>query len=175
MRMATEISPATDTPLHERIARFSGSKYDFLMRLLERPERPAQVILREDMNMAEANFHRWRWEDTEFKAVSDAIREHKDSLKSIYAKALFEASTAQLAQSMVARGVSLQHKDGQRACERILETVGVLPKPGIEVATPTQINTFTYYLVGRDTQPQPFLIETTAKELPAPEKDATNA
>lgn len=64
----------------------------------------------------------------------------------------------------------LMKRDAQRAGERILETVGVLPKGNEQLQqAPIQVVTHTYVLV----QPQPgsqgVVVETPpARELPAP-------
>ncbi len=184
--MASDTSPATDTaaPLHERIASFRGQSYLALLALLKNPGLPTTDMAR-TAGVTDDSIYRWRVEMPGFKDTMEAIREAAGDLRSEYAKAAFNEAVPRIADAMIARatGTGKDARDAQRAGERILETVGVLPKPGLEVATPTQINTFTYYLVGRDTQPQPFLIETTAKvidaevigKLPAPGKDATNA
>ena len=73
-------------------------------------------------------------------------------MRSEYAQAAFRAAVPGLADAMIARGLGTG-RDAQRAGERILETVGVLPK-GDEVpaAPPIQVVTHTYVLVQREDQ-----------------------
>lgn len=173
--MATESLPSTtdQTPLaapalalHQRIAAFYGHYHDFLLWLIANPGKPQAEGMR-FLGLQEETLYSWRRDCAGFKECIAAIQDYHGDLRSEAARALLASATVPIAQTMIARGLSLGHKDGQRAAEKILETVGVLPKQGQELQqAPVQVVTHTYVLV----QPQPgsqgVVVESTAKELP---------
>lgn len=170
--MATDSTPATPVqppvlPLHQRIAHFHGNHHEFLLWLIANPSRPQTEGMRK-LGLAEETLYSWRRDIAGFKDVVDAVQEHRGDLRSDAAQALFNHAIIPLSEAMIERGKG-SGRDAQRAAERILETVGVLPKSGEQLQqTPIVVTTHTYVLV----QPAPgstqgAIVESSAKELPA--------
>lgn len=165
--MATQelASTSTASAIHERIAAFAGNHHDFLLWLIANPSRPQTEGMRK-LGLAEETLYSWRRDIAGFKEVVDTIQDYRGDLRSEAARTLFNANILPLAQAMVARGL-LGGRDAQRAGERILETVGVLPKGSAELPqAPVQVVTHTYVLVQREPGAQGVVVEGQARELP---------
>lgn len=158
------------TPLHQRIANFYGNPYAFLVWLLAHPAATLSEGMR-SIGMDENTLYGWKRELEGFTATLEAVRSYRGDLRSEAALATFNQAIIPISEAMVARAKG-DGRDAQRAGERILETVGVLPKPGADqIAPQVQVNTFTYYLVQPGQEPQPYMVESSVvegkvKELP---------
>ena len=167
--MATEIAPPTSDappvaiPLHQRIAHFYGNPYEFLVWLLAHPADTLSAGMRA-VGMDENTLYGWKRELQGFTATLEAVRSYRGDLRAEAAQAVFNKAIIPISEAMVSRAKG-EGRDAQRAAERILETVGVLPKAGGELPAPAiQVVTHTYVLV----QPAPgqgVVVESTAKEL----------
>ena len=181
--MATELQPATPLPspnspdakaladkqsLAQRINSFYGHYHDFLLWLIANPGKPQAEGMR-NLGLQEETLYSWRRDCAGFKECIAAIQDYHGDLRSEAARTLLAANVVPLARAMLQRGLSPKHKDGQRAAERILETVGVLPKGNEQLQqAPIQVVTHTYVLVQPQSGNQGTIIETQAKELPPP-------
>ena len=122
-----------------------------------------------NLGLQEETLYSWRRDCAGFKECIAAIQDYLGDLRSEAARTLLAASTVDVTKTMVLCSLSLVHKDGQRAAERILETVGVLPKGNEQLQqAPIQVVTHTYVLVQPQSGNQGTIIETQAKELPPP-------
>ncbi len=161
LQPTSEATPPVSAPLHERIAQFYGNHHDFLLWLIANPSRPHAEGMRH-LGLSELTLYSWRRDIAGFKAVHDAITQHRGDLRSEYAQAAMRQAVPALVDAMIARGLSTG-RDGERAGERILETMGVLPK-----ASDTQPVAAIAIRVVYETRPiaQGITVEGEAKQLP---------
>ncbi len=162
-----EASSATTlvSDLYSTIAKFRGNPYKFLLATLKNPD-DSHADVAKSVGVTPESAYNWRYALPGFAAALQAVQEHRQDLRSEYARLAFLEAAPKLADAMIARGFGTG-RDAQRAGERILETVGVLPKGGAEPSqTPVQVVTHTYVLVQRDAVPQGMVVEGQARELP---------
>ncbi|MDO8751519.1 MAG: hypothetical protein Q7K03_10315 [Dehalococcoidia bacterium] len=153
-------------PLQQQVASYRGNPHRALLELLKDPDGSINSILA-GLGIAIGTYYSWRGNLPFYAATVDTIREQKESLRRAAALAILEARTVPIAEAMAERAVGTG-RDAQRAGERILETVGVLPKGGEQLQpAPIQVVTHTYVLV----QPQPgsqgVVVEATPMESAA--------
>jgi len=165
--MSTDLQPdpAPALSLAQRIASFNGNHHDFLLWLIANPSRPQTEGMRK-LGLAEETLYSWRRDIAGYKDLVDAIQDYRGDLRSEAARSLFNKAIIPISEAMVTRAKG-DGRDAQRAGERILETVGVLPRGNDQLQqAPVQVVTHTYVLV----QPQPgqhgAVVEAQAKELP---------
>lgn len=156
------------------LATFRGNQYRLLLRLLRDPDRPYADICRE-IGISDQTVRAWRSSSPAYAAAMRAVQGAKADLRAVYAKEAFLNATANVADAMIAAAVG-SGRDAQRARERILETVGVLPKQGQEQGqAPVQVTTHTYVLVEPGQPEQVFqVVKVEPKAISAPsEPEAT--
>lgn len=168
--MALGTLPPTAEPLPDldyyslldRIASYRGNPHRFLLRFLEDPDAHITEILR-SIGVSIGSYNRWCYELQGFKETRNAIRANRPDLRKTAALAIFEGRTIPIAKAMADRAEGT-NRDAQRAGERILETVGVLPKGNDQLQpAPIQVVTHTYVLVQPGPQPTNVTVEGQAK------------
>lgn len=127
------VAEVEEQPLVEAVTSFHGNPHQFLVELLKTPEATYTSICA-SIGSAIATFYQWRSVLPNFRNTVDRIQSSADSLRNAYVQALFDEKAPAIGDAMVDRATSTTHKDGQRAGERILESVGVLSKPGIDLS-----------------------------------------
>lgn len=158
-------SPDIVAPLYDQVAKFHGNQYRFLVVALKHPDQDISWLC-EQADISRPTLYRWCNEKPAFNSVLKQIQAQNGELRTAYAKAAFLEATPRVADAMVADAMGFG-KDSQRARERILETVGVLPKGGAELPqAPVQVVTHTYVLVQREPGSQGMVVEGQTKELP---------
>ena len=162
--------------LAQRIANYRGKSFSLLVYMLKTPDSYWADACKA-VSVSDSYSYELR-KQPGYEALLQEIRSRAGDLRSEYAQAAMREAVPGLADAMIARGMGAG-RDAQRAGERILETVGVLSRPGTELPAPNvQVNTFTYYLVQPGQEPRPFMVETNGakgaivegvtRELPAP-------
>ena len=164
LQPTSDIKQVSSASLAQRIAVYRGKSYALLLYVLKQPDCVWADACR-SVGVDQGYSYELR-KQPGYSAVLEEIRSHAGDLRSEYARAAMAEAIPSLTDAMIARGLG-EGRDAQRAGERILETVGVLPKQGETLQqAPIQVVTHTYVLV----QPQPgrqgVTVETTAKELP---------
>jgi len=126
--MSTDLQPdpAPALSLAQRIASFYGNHHDFLLWLIANPSRPQTEGMRK-LGLAEETLYSWRRDIAGYKDLVDAIQDYRGDLRSEAARSLFNKAIIPISEAMVTRAKG-DGRDAQRAGERILETVGVLPR-----------------------------------------------
>lgn len=147
------INPTSTTPdissFEHRIADFSGNHHKFLLWLLAHPNSPQAEGMRY-LNLSQETLYSWRRDVAGYAQLVDELRDYQHVLRQKMAQDVLRASTMDLARTMVIRAKRLgrDSRDAQRAAERILEAVGVLPKDDVQFQqAPIQVTTHTYVLV----------------------------
>ena len=143
-----------------------------ILALLRNPGIPVAEACRKS-GVSEDSFYRWKRELPGFAQAYEDICNAAGDLRSEYAHAAFLEATPDIADAMIGRAKG-DRKDAQRAGERILETVGVLPKGNEQPQpAPIQVVTHTYVLVQRELPQAP--IQRELGELPPKQKEGDNA
>ena len=165
LQPSPDASPLVSVPLHQRIAAYRGNQYRVLMALLKDPDASiTSIIAALPQPISSDTFYDWRSRDHTFAALSDEIRASAVSLRSDYARAAIEQAIPSVTDTMVARAQSMTARDSQRAAERILETVGVLPKASDQIQMPA----LTIKVVYETKAISGIIVEGETRELEAP-------
>lgn len=162
-------TPAVSAPLHQRIAQYKGKSFALLVYMLKEPDAYwADACRTVGVNTAYSYDLR---KQPGYEALLQEIRSHAGDLRSEYAQAAMRDAIPSVVDKMIA-AASGDGRDAQRARERILETVGVLPKGNEQLqAAPIQVVTHTYVLVQPSaSSAQGAIVESSARELPAPQQ-----
>ena len=167
--MATEGQPPTTTPsvlsLPQRIAQFKGKSFSLLVALLKSPDSYWTDVCR-SVGCDDTYSYALR-KQPGFEELVQEIRSHAGDLRSEYAQAAMREAIPPIVDKMIAVAAT-DSRDAQRARERILETVGVLPKGNEQLQqAPIQVVTHTYVLVQPGTPGrQGVVVEAQARGLP---------
>lgn len=162
----SDATPSLGSSLAQRIAQYRGKSFSLLVYMLKTPDSYWADACKA-VGVSDSYSYELR-KQPGYETLLQEIRSHAGDLRSEYAQAAMREAVPGLADAMIARGMGVG-RDAQRAGERILETVGVLPKQGDQLQqAPIQVTTHTYVLV----QPQPgnqgAVVEAQVRELLPP-------